>query len=195
MYTTRSGKSLHQAEELGRLTGMKAFFAKAIDYGGGEYGVAILSKFPIENTNNHPLPTAAGTGGEPRTLATAVVNLPEGKKFLFASTHLDAQSADTNRVLQSQKIVDILKKEELPVILAGDFNAVPATRVIRTFDEHFKRSRITGCEYTIPVINPNRTIDYIIYAPSNKFKVVEHKVISETYASDHRPVFAVLEIQ
>ncbi|MBC8125022.1 MAG: tetratricopeptide repeat protein [Candidatus Kapabacteria bacterium] len=47
-YTTRSGKALHQAEELGRLTGMKVYFAKAIDYGGGEYGVAILSKFPMD---------------------------------------------------------------------------------------------------------------------------------------------------
>ena len=36
VYTSRSGSSLHQAEELGRLTGMKAYFAKAIDYAGGD---------------------------------------------------------------------------------------------------------------------------------------------------------------
>jgi len=46
--TIRSGKTLDEANELGRLTGMKAYFAKGIDYGGGEYGVAVLSKLPME---------------------------------------------------------------------------------------------------------------------------------------------------
>lgn len=195
VYTTRSGKSLHQAEELGRLTGMKVYFARAIDYGGGEYGVAILSKHPIQEMKNHPLPTAAGTGGELRTLATAVIELPQRKKILFASTHLDAQSSDTNRILQAEKIVEILKKEQLPVILAGDFNAVASTRVIKTFDNYFTRSCLTNCEFTIPVINPNKTIDYIVYAPKEKFTVVQQKVIAETYASDHRPVMTVLRMQ
>src|SRR5687767_5509044 len=102
--TERSGKTLHQAEELGRLTGMTAYFAKAIDYGGGEYGVAILSKYPMEQMSINPLPTAEGTNGERRTLATAVITVPGGKKLLFAVTHLDAQRNDTNRLLQQTKI-------------------------------------------------------------------------------------------
>lgn len=195
VYTTRSGKALHQAEELGRLTGMKAYFAKAIDYGGGEYGVAILSKHPIETPQNYALPTAAGTGGELRTLATAVIILPSGKKILFASTHLDAQKNDTNRILQSKKVVEILEKESLPVILAGDFNAVASTPVIANFDSHFTRTCTTNCDFTIPEINPDRTIDYIVYAPKRKFRVVQNRVIAESYASDHRPVMAILELQ
>ncbi len=72
VHTDRSGKALNQAEEIARLTGMKFYFARAIDYAGGEYGVAILSKFPMEKMTNNPLPTAEGTGGEHRTLATAI---------------------------------------------------------------------------------------------------------------------------
>lgn len=193
--TSRSGSTLNEAAELGRLTGMKYYFAKAIDYGGGEYGVTILSRYPMESTKNTPLPTAAGTGGEPRTLATAVINLPDGKKIVFASTHLDAQSADTNRVLQINKIVEILQQEQNPVIIGGDFNALPGTRVINALDAAFTRTCITSCGFTIPVINPNKTIDFIAYKPSNKFKVVEHKVIDEKYASDHLPVFAILQVQ
>lgn len=195
VFTTRSGKSLHQAEEIARLTGMKAYFAKAIDYGGGEYGVAILSRFPMESIKNTPLPTDAGTGGELRTLASAVISLPGGKKIVFASTHLDAQSAHTNRLLQAQKIVDILKQETLPVILAGDLNAVASSEVINIFDNYFTRTCTTNCAFTIPVINPTKTIDFIVYAPKDKFKVTQQKVIAETYASDHRPVMAVLELQ
>ncbi len=193
--TTRSGTTLNEAAELGRLTGLKYYFAKAIDYGGGEYGVAILSKYTMESTKNTPLPTAAGTNGEPRTLATAVITLPDGKKILFAATHLDAQSADTNRVLQVNRIVEILQQEQLPVIIGGDFNAVPGTRVINALDAAFTRTCVTNCGFTIPVINPNKTIDFIAFRPSNKFKVVEHKVIDEKYASDHLPVLAVLQVQ
>ena len=195
VHTTRSGSSLHQAEELGRLTGMKAYFAKAINYAGGEYGIAILSKHPMESMKNHPLPTAAGSGGEPRTLATAVITLPQGEKILFACTHLDAQRNDTNRIIQAQKIVDLLQSEKFPIILAGDFNAPPATPTINIFDKYFTRSCMTDCAFTIPVINPTKTIDFIVYAPANRFSVIDHKVIPETYASDHRPVLAVLRLQ
>jgi endonuclease/exonuclease/phosphatase family metal-dependent hydrolase len=191
--TERSGKDLHQAEELARMTGMKAYFAKAIDYGGGEYGVAILSKYPMDNMKNTPLPTAEGTKGEHRTLATAEISLPGGKKVLFAATHLDAQRGDTNRVLQINKIVEVLRNATLPVVIAGDFNAVPDTRTINTLDQHFTRTCVTNCGFTIPEKNPTRTIDFIAFKPSSGFKIVDHQVIEEPYASDHLPLKAVLE--
>jgi len=154
VHTARSGSGLHQAEELVRKTGMQSYFAKAIDYDGGEYGVAILSKFPIESTLKFDLPTAAGTNGEPRILATAGIILPGNEKIRFACTHLDAQKNDTNRFLQMAKIIEILKNETLPVIIAGDFNATPDSRIINKLDSDFKRSCLTGCGFTIPEVNP-----------------------------------------
>src|SRR5690606_14987157 len=44
--TERSDR-VDQAAELGRLTGMHARFGRAIDHQGGEYGQAILSRWPI----------------------------------------------------------------------------------------------------------------------------------------------------
>ncbi|WP_211657524.1 hypothetical protein [Parapedobacter composti] len=35
-------------------------------------------------------------------------------------------------------------------------------------------------------------IDYIFYRPQTAMEVLEHHVVAETYASDHRPVVAVL---
>jgi endonuclease/exonuclease/phosphatase family metal-dependent hydrolase len=195
VFTERSGKAVHQANELARLTGMQAYFAKAIDYGGGEYGVAVLSKLPMEGMKNTPLPTAEGTNGERRTLGSAVITLPEGKKIVFAFTHLDAQSSHTNRLLQVRKIVEVLQPEQLPVIIAGDLNAVPGSEVINILDSSFTRSCINGCGFTIPVINPNKTIDFIAYKPSASFTVLEHKVIDEKYASDHLPVTAILKLK
>lgn len=194
VHTNRSGKTINEAEDIARLAGMKYYFAKAIDYDGGEYGVAILSKFPMEKTSKNPLPTAEGTGGEHRTLATAIINLPGNKKIVFACTHLDAQKNDTNRLLQIQKIADILEGEKLSVIIAGDFNSTPSKSVINILDKYFTRT-CNDCAFTIPVINPTKTIDFIAYKPSDKFIVTEHKVIDEKYASDHLPVLAVLKLK
>lgn len=193
--TSRSGTSLNQATELGRLTGMTAYFGKAIDFDGGEYGVAILSKYPLSDIQNRPLPTADGTNGEPRTLLSGTVTLPGNKRIIFASTHLDAQRNTANRQLQIKKILELVKQETLPVIIAGDFNAVPESDVIRQLDSYFKRSCLTGCPFTIPVINPNKTIDYIAYTPEDAFTVVAHEVIKEEYPSDHLPVKAIFTLK
>src|SRR5690349_10474736 len=48
VHTKRSGVTLHEADALAKETGLTAYFAKAIDYDGGEYGIAILSRFPIQ---------------------------------------------------------------------------------------------------------------------------------------------------
>ena len=195
VHTGRSGKALNQSRELARQTGMHEFFAKAIDYDGGAYGVAILSKFPLMDLKNTALPTATGTNGEHRTLARATVLLPGGKKIVFASTHLDAQRNDTNRILQIRRVTELLKNETLPVVIAGDFNAVPGSTVINILDNHFTRSCTGSCPFTIPVVNPGKTIDFVAFAPSAKFKVIAHRVIDEQYASDHLPVLVVLQLQ
>ena len=130
---------VNEAAVLAQKTGMQVYFGKAIDFDGGEYGVAILSRYALTETKTTRLPTAVGTNGEPRVLATAhiVVN---GKTITLACTHLDAQRSDTNRLLQMSAINTLLKDEVHPVLLAGDFNAVPGSSVINLLDQHFTRS-------------------------------------------------------
>lgn len=193
VFTRRSGESINQAVELGKKTGMEAYFFKAIDFAGGEYGVAILSKLPVTSTDRYPLPRNAGSSGEPRILATATVQLSAKDSFLFACTHLDAQRDSTDRLLQINAIIGHLRDSAIPTIIAGDFNAVPGSGIIRILDKHFTRT-CNPCDYTIPVTEPTRAIDFIAYRPGTKFKVISHNVIPERYASDHLPVLAVLEI-
>lgn len=193
VHTTRSGKQINQAEELGRLTGMKAYFAKAIDYGGGEYGVAVLSKYPMKDFRNTALPTEESTKGEHRTLGRVTIDMPGRKSFVFAFTHLDAQASPVNRSLQVQKINELIKEESLPVIIAGDLNAVAGSSEINNLDTQFTRTCVENCGFTIPEKNPRKTIDFIAFRPRKQFQVVSHEVIVEEYASDHRPVIAVLK--
>lgn len=190
--TGRSGK-FNQAEEIAKKLGMSFFFAKAIDHDGGDYGVAILSKYPTIETKINRLPTQSGTKGEPRVLATVKVTLPDGRIIRFGSTHLDAQKEDTNRELQIEEINRISADEKLPFIIAGDFNAAPGSIVINALDRQFSRS-CEPCDFTIPVINPKKTIDFIAFTPKSKFRSKSTYVVPERYASDHLPVLAVLEL-
>lgn len=187
--TLRSGKSSHQAEELAKLVGMEFFFSKGIDYQGGEYGTAILSKFPILDDQRYELPNVEGVNSEPRTLAVVTVEV-NGEKVKFANTHLDFTNAENN-LLQVKKILDIFKDETLPVIMGGDFNAVPESASIQLLDEQFTRSCSQDCPFTSPQQNPQRIIDYIMVSSNSNFETIDHQVIAETYASDHRPVLAV----
>lgn len=189
--TERSGEG-NQAEIIGDSLGMNVFFGKAIDYEGGSYGVAVLSKYPISEQMVHRLPTDPGTNGEKRVLATVKVTLSNKLSVRFGSTHLDSQKEDTNRMLQIKEIQRIAAKDTLPMVIAGDFNAPPNSGVINILDETFVRTCV-DCEPTIPVNDPEKAIDFIAYRPERVFTVEDHKVIDETYASDHLPIVAELK--
>ena len=187
--TKRSGIDQNQAKELGILTGMNYYFEPSIPFQGGGYGNAILSKFPIEKKAFYSLSAAEGT--EPRAVLTVQVTLPGKQKVKFASTHLD-YSVGSNTAQQAKDVIDYFKKEKLPVILAGDFNAVVDSDAIKTMDSSFERTCTENCPPTIPVIKPKKAIDFIYFKSKKDFTVKHHEVISETYASDHLPVFTIL---
>lgn len=193
VHTGRSGP-FNQAEELGKKTGMAAHFFKSIDYDGGQYGLAVLSKLPVIETDRFPLPRMDGNGGEPRILATATIQLSSKERLLFACTHLDAQKDSTNRLLQIKAIEGLLGDTLIPVVIAGDLNASPGSAVIKVLDDNFSRT-CNPCEATVPANNPRRVIDFIAFTPARGFKVKQHRVIPENYASDHVPVMADLELK
>ena len=192
VHTERSGKNLDQAREIARLTGMKSFFMKALDYQGGEYGIAVLSRYPIVDSAGYLLPRDPAIGGEDRAVASITVELPGKKRVIFASTHLDLKEA--NRLSQAKALIGHFENSSIPMILGGDFNALASSPVIELFDRHFTRTCGNDCAPTIPVKNPNRTIDFIMYKPQANFKVLSTRVIDEQYASDHLPVVAEFEM-
>jgi endonuclease/exonuclease/phosphatase family metal-dependent hydrolase len=188
--TARSGK-INQAEIIARSLKMNFYFAKAIDHDGGDYGVCILSKYPISEEKTYHLTTLKDTGGEPRVLATAKIHLENGKFIRFGATHLDHLNKSVNRDVQIAEINQIALNETLPFIIAGDLNAVEESSAIQKMDNVFTRT-CQKCDPTFPVVKPNRTIDFIAFRTSMQFSTIEHKVVQEHYASDHLPVIALL---
>jgi endonuclease/exonuclease/phosphatase family metal-dependent hydrolase len=192
--TGRSGKGVNQAEALAAKTGMHFVFGKAIDYDGGEYGVAILSKFPLSDVQIIPLSSVKGITGEPRVLLTTKIKLASGTIIRFANTHLDAISDPAIRLQQIKDINAIALKEKLPFLITGDFNATPESSVIQNMDVVFKRTCMQ-CEPTIPADRPSKSIDYVAFKASDAFEIRDHKVIAAPLPSDHLPVVATLQLK
>jgi endonuclease/exonuclease/phosphatase family metal-dependent hydrolase len=190
VYTKRSG-NIHEAKAIGDALGMYVFFGKAIDHDGGYYGVALLSRFLLKDTQIVRLPMDTASKGEPRVLITATITLASGRSIIIACTHLDHRKESKSRELQVTEINAVAKKNATLFVLAGDLNAEPGTSAIQLLDETFQRS-CDNCPLTFPDINPNRTIDYIGFKKMKGIKILSHEVLQEPYASDHLPIRAVI---
>lgn len=201
VFTNRTGKDVHQARDLAEKLGMEWHFSKAIDRDGGEYGDAVLSKYPILEKRSYRLPCAAEQPGEDRSLCVIRVQI-DGKDLYVASTHLDHLSGDASRLMQATEIRRIRDTElEGDLILCGDLNAIPSSNVIATMTSFLTNTGPID-QYTFPSDDPSRKIDYIMYAPIEHFGVQNCQVVSRgdqqvdgVDASDHRPVIADIRFQ
>ncbi|MDH3584393.1 MAG: endonuclease/exonuclease/phosphatase family protein [Phycisphaerae bacterium] len=189
---TRRAGGVDQAAELGRLTGMHARFGKAMDYSGGGYGEAILSRFKVLEARTIPLP--ADRGFEPRAALAVRVQPPGLPALWFAGTHLDHTADDRQRLMQVDALVKALVRE-LPeaTILAGDLNADADSRPIGRLRAHFRDAADSRPQPTWPADQPRTRIDWVLLRPLGAWRVVEARVIEETVASDHRPLLVELE--
>jgi len=186
----RSG-NVDQAKVLAKLLDMHYYFSKSIDYSGGEYGVAILSKYLLTNTRNELLPMP--TSGEQRSVAIATVNLPSDFSVEFASTHLDLNVS--NRTAQVERLTTISKSLNKPFLIGGDYNAIPTSVEIQKLQEEFNLSCVSSCPLSFPVGNPNRAIDFVVFNKSAAtiLSLVASYAMTGEYASDHLPVVAVFD--
>jgi endonuclease/exonuclease/phosphatase family metal-dependent hydrolase len=189
LYTGRtSGRDL--ASELGLLTQMVPLFGRAMPYDGGEYGEGILSRYSFLSTRNHALP--AQEGKEPRSALEVHVILKSGDTIAFVGTHFD-HTGEVDRINQAAELREILADVDLPVLLAGDLNATPESRTMEILFSDLKPSS-TDMAPTMPSDGPGAKIDYILYGPPDRWRVLESRVICDTVASDHCALLSVLEL-
>jgi len=181
-------KNVDQAAELARLTGMHFAYGKTINIAGGEYGIAILSKYPIVEHKITQLPQLGNR--EDRGALQAKLDLGGGKTLLFVCTHF-CHVSEERRTMQAKKINELFVGHDGPVIVAGDFNATPDSKTIETMKA--KWADATNDKPTFSSDKPRMKIDYIFYRPAEQFRIKETKVIEEPVASDHSPVLSVLK--
>jgi len=190
--TRRTGE-VDQPAELARLTGMHPVFGGNIPFQGGRYGNALLSRLPVKRSENHPLPTFYQ--GEQRGVMEAEIEASGGHPpILFFVTHLDYRGNSRERPASAERINGLVAKaSDRPAVVTGDLNDRIGSETLKGFETTW--SRVNAAEQpTFPSDKPNRQIDFILFRPQSRWKVIEARVLEEPMASDHRPYFAVLEL-
>jgi endonuclease/exonuclease/phosphatase family metal-dependent hydrolase len=190
---TERVSGVSELTELARLTDMHPAFGRAMDYLGGQYGVAVLSRWPLLRAHNDPLPGLADR--EPRTALTVEVDAGDGGPLVeFTCTHLDQMRDPENRLAQARTLNTRLVHEDgRATILAGDLNARPGTEVMALFDERWTDPPAEDPSPTSPSGRPRLRVDYVLVRPAASWRVIESRIIDEPVASDHRPLLVVLE--
>lgn len=193
-FLTRRARGSDLATELGWRLKMVSVFAPAMKYDGGEYGVAILSRYSFQRTRNVPLPFTASR--EPRTAVEVITVLPSGDTIAFISTHLDHSGGDSDRIIQARKINESFAGSRYPSILAGDLNAVPGSVPIGILEEYWVNANDGDAPMpTFPSGNPIKKIDYVMFRPASRWRVITTEVIQDSVASDHCAYLLVLELK
>ncbi|MGH9871398.1 MAG: endonuclease/exonuclease/phosphatase family protein [Pyrinomonadaceae bacterium] len=180
--------------ELAQLTAMNYAFAHNLDYQGGQYGVAILSRFPIKEIDHRKYENRREA--ERRGMIRIEIELA-GRTVNFVTTHLDYQFAD-GRVFETEQLLKFLEAVKGPLIVVGDFNDEPTGDAYKLMLTGFRDAWVTakakeqGLSY--PADKPVKRIDHVFTRRSDRIRAKQAWVVS-TLASDHLPVVTDLEIR
>lgn len=194
-----------QPAALGEMLGMEHCFGRNVWYEPGEYGVAILSRFPITSCMNTVLPTTEGW--ERRGVLESTIHVPGCGYISVLNTHLQVghpgveAAATLEREKQARLIAKRVRALAGRVVLMGDFNAEPddpELEPLALLTDAWRVGGDGGLSCTVPAhpaMQPSLRID-MIYV-SEGFRVRSARVITDRtarLASDHLPVVADLSM-
>lgn len=149
----------------------------------------------------------------PRICTTALIRLDNGSMVRVYNTHLDcflphARSYGLSKI--GKRIEERHKLEGIPMILMGDFNATPNSKVISKFVEgNYNGKKFVAVQEADKTIYNNTTmskfkgkekgmhIDYIFV--SDEFVIKNTNIVKHNdngrYPSDHYPIVAEINIK
>lgn len=195
---TRTGISINQAEVIATDVGMQYVFAPQLDnYREGQFGLAVLSKLPIEESSVMKLPVDPAVNGDERPFAYLKVNFSRDIDLAFIGVHLDdgsnANRRNHNRPLQAETIVNFIKDMDIPVFVAGNFffqnegsDMLPTVLT----DEMTPGCR--PCEATVNQHGGDFIADHILYKNIDTQRLVDYRLGPSI--SSRRPAIAEFKI-
>jgi endonuclease/exonuclease/phosphatase family metal-dependent hydrolase len=200
--TRRSG-DVDQLQVLMDGTNFDGSFGRTLDYDGGQYGIAALSRrrFVLNATMSLPVTPAqvrASGSNEPRGALVTVTDTRLGR-IQAINTHLDASAPDTYRQQEADRLGEIVRERarlRMPLMLGGDFNSTPDSAVIKKVVGFSLRDAFAECGQddglTFPSDQPVKRIDYLFL--SGALRCTTARVI-ETTISDHRPLLVTIALR
>ncbi|MBQ2827920.1 MAG: endonuclease/exonuclease/phosphatase family protein [Clostridia bacterium] len=175
-----------QIKKLSGKTGMYGYFGQAIKVKGfGPYGNGFLSKRPFKLAEVIMIPDPEIKDEkehyETRCVIKAVME-EKGRDILFLVTHMGLAKAERKNAVEV--ICQIADSSDMPIVLMGDFNAVPDEETLKPLFERFSDTLKGKDVKTFPSDCPEIKIDYILY---RGLECKNTKVINEV-VSDHLPI-------
>ncbi len=200
-----TSKRINQAKYIADKLGLNFYFCKAVGFEKGDYGVAILSKYPMKLREKFELPNM-GTN-EARVACAVNIKVPNYTKDIIAiSTHLHFKQDELLKkqvgTLTHKFSSWFIKDDGVPIIM-GDLNLFPNSKEYNLLTTTWTDTD-KDLQYTAPSWNPDRKIDYILTSNANKWDVESvyvpkpsEKVTNKvTYSevSDHLPLVVKMKL-
>ena len=190
-----------QAEIIARELGMQMHFHPALKVMEELYGDAILTALPSRLVRAGPLPGLRGWRVlEPRGALWAELDVG-GARLQIINTHLGVVPRESAIQMEWLLGPEWMGHPDCtdPLILAGDFNAVPGTRTYRRISSHLRDVQLLESTRaprpTFPVRLPMLRLDHIFVSKS--IEVVRSEVVRTSLtkiAADHLPVLVDFKI-
>ena len=194
-----------QATALGEALQMQVRFARIYQLAGTqpgdpprEFGVALLSRFPVLDWTNHIITRLSTQEQSPEPVPLpgfleAKVDV-RGTAMRVFDTHLDYRADPRVRQQQVTDMLAYIGDASAPTLLFGDLNAPPDAPEIQPLLErlHDTWPRSVGPGLTDPADVPQKRIDYVLV--SSHFRV-RSATVPVALASDHRPVVVDLVLR
>ena len=163
-----------------------------------EFGVALLSRFPIVRFRNDTITRLSTQVKDPAPspapgLLDVLLDV-QGRPVRVFNTHLDYRKDPAVRAQQVREMLGFIGDAGVPTIVFGDLNAAPDAPELQPLFArlHDAWSGSTSPGFTYPADSPHERIDYVLVSP--QFGVRSARV-PETQASDHRPVVVELVLE
>jgi endonuclease/exonuclease/phosphatase family metal-dependent hydrolase len=191
-----------QAQLIAQQLNMHYHFHPSLRIEKGQYGNAILSRYPMRLRKAGELPSfPSRTPLERRGALWAEIDVL-GQPVQLVNTHFGLTSQE--RLLQAETLLGSQWRRHPdcspPVVMCGDLNAHPRSEVYRSF-----RKDLMDVQRALPGKRPRKTwpsffpvfrLDYVFVTPdilTKDFRVPRTPLTR--IASDHLPLIAELEIE
>lgn len=163
------------------------------DHTGRDFGNAVVTRWPIRNSAEIPLPHVASVSGQPRSATHALVDVG-GLDVSVYSVHTEIPALRlAKRIEQFDTVADdIRRRGHTRVVVGGDFNTVTArgSRAVATSMAAAGLRRVSAEESrSYRRLGRDLMLDHLFAAG---FDVVDAGVVAPTEASDHLPIWADL---
>ena len=177
--------------------------AMVVAYQTSDVALISLENFWLSNTPHAPGSTYGGDQSRcPRmAIALKVKHKDFENPFYFINTHLDHKGEEA-RYLGSVQLVQYISELRAPVILTGDFNALPETREIKIFESALQSRGMLDCSKQLggtyhgygALADPIK-IDYIFSdMVCEDTYIVQDVPVNGQYYSDHNAICALLKL-